>query len=106
MRIELLWFEGCPSHQRAKELLEQVLREEGIADQVEMIQVHDDADARARKFLGSPTIRINGVDPFVEPNQKSFAIQCRMYHSPESLNSVPTKAMLRAAVRDFSLRSN
>lgn len=105
MKIELLWFDGCPSHQRAKELLEEVLREENTVAEIKMIQVRNNADAVEKHFLGSPTIRINGVDPFAEPNQKSFAMQCRMYRTPESLKDVPTKAMLRAAVRDFSLHS-
>ncbi len=99
MRIELLWFDGCPSYQRARDILEQVLREENIAARIEMIQVSDDADARAKKFLGSPTIRLNGVDPFAEPGQENYAMQCRVYRTPDGLKGVPTKEMLRAAVK-------
>jgi hypothetical protein len=99
MQVELLWFAGCPSYLRAQELLAQVLREEGIDAPIEMIQVHDDAEAIALKFLGSPTIRLNGRDPFAEPGQDQFAMQCRVYRTPAGLKGVPTLEMLRAAVR-------
>lgn len=99
MRIELLWFDGCPSYQRARDMLDQVLREENITAQIEMIQVSDDADALAKKFLGSPTIRLNGVDPFAEPGQENYAMQCRVYRTSEGLKGTPTKEMLREAVK-------
>jgi len=98
VKVELLWIDECPSYQRAKELLEQILRGENIAAAIEMIQVRGDADAVAKQFLGSPTIRINNVDPFAEPNQNNFAMQCRVYRTPEGLKGVPTKEMLRTAV--------
>jgi len=99
MQVELLWFAGCPSYLRAQALLAQVLREEGVDAPIEMIQVHDDAEAIALKFLGSPTIRLNGRDPFAEPGQDQFAMQCRVYRTPAGLKGVPTLEMLRAAVR-------
>ncbi|MDE3089533.1 MAG: DUF2703 domain-containing protein [Chloroflexota bacterium] len=101
MKIELLWFDECPSYQGARELLEQVLREEKIDAAIEMVQVRDHADALAKRFLGSPTIRLNGVDQFAEPGQESFAMQCRVYRTPDGLKGVPTKGMLRAAVKNL-----
>ncbi len=100
MKIELLWIDGCPSYQRTKELLEQVLREENLNINIEMVQVRDNDDAVAKKFLGAPTIRINGIDPFAQPDQNNFAMQCRVYQTPAGLRGVPTKEMLRAAVRE------
>ncbi len=102
MKIELLWFDECPSYQEARTRLEQVLCEEGIDAVIEMIQVHDHTDAVARKFLGSPTIRLNGIDPFAEPGQDNFAMQCRVYRTPAGLKGTPTKEMLRAAVKGLN----
>ena len=99
MKIELLWFDDCPSYQDARELLEQALREEKIIAPIEMVQVRDNADAVAQKFLGSPTIRLNGVDLFAEAGQNNFAMQCRVYRTPAGLKGWPTKEMLRAAVK-------
>ena len=102
MKIELLWFDECPSYQQARALLEQVLREEKIDATIEMVQVRDHADAVAKKFLGSPTIRFDGIDPFAEPGQDNFAMQCRVYQTPAGLKGVPTKDMLRAAVKNLN----
>ena len=102
MKVELFWIDECPSYQRTKELLEQVLRDENIAAAIEMIQVRDNADAVAKKFLGSPTIRLNGVDLFAQPDQHEFALQCRVYRTPQGLKGAPSEEMVRAAVRDFS----
>ena len=99
MKIELLWFDDCPSYQNARELLEQALREEKIIAPIEMVQVRDNADAVAQKFLGSPTIRLNGVDPFAEAGQNNFAMQCRVYRTSAGLKGWPTKEMLRDAVK-------
>jgi hypothetical protein len=99
MKIELLWFDGCPSYQNAQEILEQVLREEKISAPIEMVQVSDSADAVAKKFLGSPTIHLDGFDPFALPGQEDFEMQCRVYRTPAGLKGSPTKEMLRAAVR-------
>ncbi len=98
MKIELFWLDGCPSSQATRELLERTLREEKIDARVEMVQVRDDADAIAKKFLGSPTIRIDGIDPFAQPNQTDFAMQCRVYPTPAGLRGVPSQEMLRAAL--------
>ncbi len=99
MKIEILWFSDCPNYQNAAELLREILREENIAAAVEMVPVVDDADARAQKFLGSPTIRLNGVDPFALPTQTHYALQCRVYFTPDGLRGMPTKEMIRDAVR-------
>ncbi|MBI3913174.1 MAG: hypothetical protein HY327_03090 [Chloroflexi bacterium] len=99
MKIEILWFSDCPNYQRAADLLREVLRAETIAAAVEMVQVVDDADARAQKFLGSPTIRLNGVDPFALPAQTQYALQCRVYRTPDGLRGMPTREMLKDAVR-------
>ncbi len=99
MKVELLWFDGCASYQHAREMLTRVLREERIDTPIEMVQVRDGADAVAKKFLGSPTIRLNGVDPFALPGQANFAMQCRVYRTPAGLKGWPTEEMLRGAVR-------
>ncbi len=100
MKLEILWIDGCPSYESMLESLEQVMREEKIAAPIEMVQVRDDSDAVAKKFLGSPTLRIDGVDPFAEPHQTNFAMQCRLYQTSKGLRGVPTQEMLRSALRN------
>ena len=65
MRIEILWFDGCPNHERAMAAVQGVLDARGLRVAIESVRIEDDAAARALKFPGSPTIRIDVID--VEP---------------------------------------
>ncbi len=60
--IELLYFDGCPTHEPARHLLRTVVREQAIAATFREIRVTTEAEAQEFKFLGSPTIRVNGKD--------------------------------------------
>ena len=55
--IELLYWEGCPSHPEALALLEAILAERGIDVPVALREVRTDAEAVELGFPGSPTIR-------------------------------------------------
>jgi hypothetical protein len=46
MRIELLYFEGCPTYRNAEEDLRKVLAEEGVEAEVELIAVNNDEASR------------------------------------------------------------
>ncbi|MQY22259.1 thioredoxin domain-containing protein [Nocardia macrotermitis] len=78
-RIELLWWPGCPSHPRAKTMLAEALREHGLdPERIEARQVLTLEEARAEAFVGSPTIRISGVD-IAPPDDPTPALTCRLY---------------------------
>jgi glutaredoxin len=100
VKVELLYFDGCPYYKKAGELLEEVLREEGIEAKVEMIKVENDEDAKRLRFIGSPTIRINGVDVQEEVRGlKDYGMKCRIYLTKEGTLGYPPKEMIRRAVR-------
>ena len=98
LKVELLYFDGCPSYRMAERLLREALADEGLAEPIKMIRIADDADAERLKFVGSPTIRLDGVDPFA-PGAADWGMQCRVYLTPEGLRGWPTKAMLKAALK-------
>ncbi len=98
MRMELLYFDDCPSYQDARATLEQILAEESITAQIEMIPVVDNDDAQAKQFFGSPTLCMNGADLFPEQTSGIFAMQCRVYRTPQGFKGVPSKEMLRDAL--------
>lgn len=98
MKIELLYFDECPSYQIGRALLEQTLAEERIPAQIEMVQVGNDDDAQAKRFVGSPTLRVDGADLFPEQTAEVYAMQCRIYRTPQGFNGVPTKTMLRSVL--------
>lgn len=98
LKVELLYFDGCPSYRMAERLLGEALADEGLAEPIELIPVAGDADAERLKFVGSPTIRVDGVDPFA-PGAVDYGMQCRVYLTPEGLKGWPTRAMLRQALK-------
>lgn len=61
--VELLWWEGCPSTEHARELLHAALNAVGLdSAEIRMVEVQTDAQAQSLGFRGSPTILIDGVD--------------------------------------------
>ena len=100
-RIELLYFESCPSYRIANRLLREALDEERLSADIALIQVVDQTDARRLRFVGSPTIRFDGVDPFLR-GEAAYGIECRLFATPEGLKGWPTKDMLRSALREFT----
>jgi hypothetical protein len=80
MRVELLFWEGCPSHPRALADLREAMKELGLdPDRIVVREVRTDADAGREHFVGSPTIRIDGVD--VQPtDDEPLGLTCRVYH--------------------------
>ncbi len=98
-RIELLYFDGCPSHAPAGEALRKALAEEGIEAGMDAVAVNTDEEARRLRFPGSPTIRLGGQDLFPVPEQGDWRLGCRVYTTPEGLKGSPTVSMLREALR-------
>jgi hypothetical protein len=98
MRIELLYFDGCPTFRSAEEDLRRVLAEEGVEAEVELVEVNSDEEARRLRFAGSPTLRVDGRDPFPVPERGERGLGCRVYATPEGLKGSPTIEMLREAL--------
>ena len=83
MKVELLWWEGCPSYAETLEDLRRVLREEGVEAHVDLVEVESDERARAERFPGSPTIRLDGVDAIPPNEAEPFSLTCRVYRLPD-----------------------
>jgi hypothetical protein len=100
MRVELLWWEGCPSHPETLADLRRSLAEEGVEAEVEMVEVESDEQARAERFPGSPTIRIDGEDIFPCDEPEPFSLTCRVYRLRDGRASpTPDPDDLRDAIR-------
>jgi hypothetical protein len=99
MDIELLYWDGCPSHPEARALLEQVLAAGGIDAEIRMTHVATDAEARRRRFPGSPTIRIDGRDVDPDGAEAPPSLTCRVYYLPDGRPSpIPSREELEAAL--------
>jgi hypothetical protein len=98
--IELLYWEGCPSHPEAKALLEQVLTELGRDDPIVMTEVKSDEEAERLRFPGSPTIRVDGRDIDAMGASGRPSLTCRIYHlSNGRISPVPSREQMEAALR-------
>lgn len=99
-RIELLFWDGCPSHPRALTELRAALTELGLdPSAVEQREVPTEADAERERFTGSPTIRIDGRDA-ADPGDEPAALACRVYHHRDGrISPVPDPDDLRDALR-------
>jgi len=98
MEINLFYFDGCPSWQEALENLKTALKAEGLEAGIHPVLVGDDAEAARLKFLGSPSIRVDGMDLWPE-ERKRFNLSCRVYPTPQGLKGAPTIEMLREKLR-------
>jgi hypothetical protein len=101
MKIEILYFEECPNHRPAVERVREILKEEGISADVTEVNISDGAEAQRTGFLGSPTIRVNGID--MEPAARSahdYGMMCRTYPVNGRREGLPPREMLRQAIRE------
>jgi hypothetical protein len=98
VNIEVLYVAECPSHPAAVRMVRDVLAAEGVATEVQEILVRDEEMARKLKFLGSPTIRVNGRDIAEETrNAQNFALSCRLYLGSKHVG-LPSAEMIHRAV--------
>jgi hypothetical protein len=96
MKIEFLYFKNCSGYKSALSLLEQILLENGTAVSIEKIEVTSPELAIEHRFLGSPSIRINGVDIEGREEPSEYGFKCRIY--ADSGSGVPSKTTLRKAL--------
>jgi hypothetical protein len=100
MKIEVLFFNGCPNHEALLPRLRDLLRTAGSQDtDIELVRI-DDGDAAAReRLLGSPTVRIDGED--VEPGaeeRSDFGLKCRLFATPDGLRGLPADEWVLGAL--------
>ncbi len=94
--IEVLYFEGCPNLGPTVALARDTAAELGIAAEIREVEVRDEADANRHRFLGSPTVRVNGID--IEPEagaRTDYAFGCRLWGA----SGVPPRELMRSALR-------
>ena len=99
MNVEILYFEGCPNHAPALEMVERMLKQEGIRAEVRTIEVRDIETSQALRFLGSPSVRVDSVD--IEPGREEDPpfFGCRTYTVAGKTVGVPPGKWLVDALR-------
>ena len=95
MRITIQYFEGCPHWNLADTRVKNALRDSDRKDFEVDYQLIDSPEAAERaRFRGSPTILVDGRDPFATGDE-AFGLSCRIYDTSEGSQGAPTEAELR-----------
>jgi hypothetical protein len=97
MRIEVLYIDGCPHFPATVDAVKQCLGQLGLTCPITEMSVADQNTAVHIGFLGSPTVRINGLD--IEPSARqrtAFGMMCRTYES----GGVPSEDLIRSAIAE------
>ncbi len=105
--VELLWWEGCPSTDRALGAVREALTDIGLEHvEVRMREVRTDADAEQAGFIGSPTILIDGADLVPAAGEQPIGLSCRVYRRRDGrVSPIPDPDDLREALREAAERA-
>jgi hypothetical protein len=96
MRITVLTVPDCPNGPVVRARIAEVL--DGRAVEVEQIEVSDVAQAERLGMTGSPTVLVDGTDPFAVPGA-ALSVSCRLYRGADgSVGGAPSVSELRAAL--------
>lgn len=97
--IEVLTFEGCPNADPALALARRAAAEHRPDAEIRLVEVTTAEAAQRLRFLGSPSIRINGTD--VEPGadeRTDFQLACRVYRAADRFRGLPDEGWVRRAL--------
>lgn len=99
MKIEILYVDGCPNHEALVPHLTSLLTAAGIREEVSLRRVGSHETAMRERFLGSPTLRVDGRDVERGADERTdFAIKCRLFATPDGLRGIPMDDWIRAAL--------
>ena len=98
--MELLWWAGCPSTEAAVSEIRAALEDAGISGaDIRMTEIATEEEARARAFVGSPTILVDGED-VAPPGEEPVGLNCRVYRRRDgAVSPTPDPEDLREALR-------
>jgi hypothetical protein len=100
MKIDVLYFEDCPSWQNGLVNLKTALTRECMQADINLVRITDDAEAMTFRFLGSPSFHVNGIDLWPE-ERETYNMSCRIYPTPVGLKGAPTVEMLQKKLAIF-----
>ena len=96
--VELLVVPDCANEAATLRMVRAVLDELGLDDvRVRTTVIDNELEARRREFVGSPTVLVNGADPFAVPGLLP-GLACRVYITGSRLSGVPDRDLLREAI--------
>ena len=105
MKITLLITDSCAHKDEARRMVDEALAETGADAEVEVVSVRTDDEARQKKVLGSPSIRVDGLDiEYGDREPEETQPGCRYYNTPAGWKPVPEKGLLVRAIERAQAR--
>jgi len=93
--VTLLYFDGCPNWQIADQRLRDLQPELDFALEYRRVETPEEAERTG--FRGSPTLLVEGADPFANGDEPT-GLACRVYETPDGAQGSPTVDQLREAL--------
>jgi hypothetical protein len=97
MEITLLYFDGCPNWRRTDQQLRGLIASGQLSAELRHRLVETPEDAVRLGFPGSPTVLVDGADPFATGDERP-GLACRVYHTEHGPQGGPTLDQLRRAL--------
>lgn len=101
MDITVQHFNDCPNWLITIERIEQVVEQTDIDATVRLQLINTPEAAEAHNFRGSPTVLIDGIDPFADVDAP-VGFSCRVYTTPDGLAGSPTIDQITRAITQDS----
>ena len=100
VKVEVLYFDGCPSHEALLPRLQELMTEANLdGSSLALTHVASSEDAERERFLGSPTVRVNGRDvDRSAPERTDYGLKCRLYAHADGLRGTVPDELIRAAL--------
>ena len=100
VHIQVLVFSGCPHGEPTLDLVRRLAVTHGVVSPVETVEIRSAEDAVRSRFLGSPTVRVNGLDVDLDARGRTdFAMVCRLYGA----SGVPPAESVAAAIHEAAV---
>jgi hypothetical protein len=100
MAVEMLHTMDCPNAVEFLPRLQALVADAGLIEPIQVRRIDDVEQAERERFLGSPTVRVNGRD--VDPSagrREDYGLSCRLYAGPDGLRGTPPDEWVLTALR-------
>ena len=99
VRVEILARTDCPNRGMALTVVERVIRETGVSARLDLIEITNEPQAELKRFLGSPTVRVDGRDvEFGANNRDDYSLTGRIYYTDRGISGWPEESWVREAL--------
>ena len=98
MNIEIRYFDDCPNWLEVEESVTGLIASLGIDADVSLTRVDTPEKAAQLSFRGSPTLLIDGTDPWGDPDAP-IGLSCRIYRTGAGFAGSPSRPQIEAALQ-------